>query len=245
MPHEDSRDLLKNHAWGSLDGFVSDQAKGVPCPPWQKVPPDAAPDVLLPQHDGLGGMPLREAIGKRRSRRKFLPDPVEAVQLSYLLWAVQGLQNLFREGQASFRTVPSGGARHPFETVLVVRSVSGIEAGRYRYMPSQHGLVREGDAPSREEVKAACLGQSFVGDAPVVFFWTAVPYRTEWRYGPASQKLVALDCGHVCQNLYLACESIGCGTCAVGAYDQALADRVAGVDGVDEFVIYIAPVGRC
>lgn len=245
MAHDNPSELLRNDAWGTLEGFVSDQAKGLPCPPWQKVPPEAVPDVPLPPHDHLGTMPLREAIGRRRSRRKFLSDPLDAAELSYLLWAVQGLQNLFRGGQASFRTVPSGGARHPFETVLVVRSVTGVAPGRYRYMPAQHGLAREGEAPSREEVTAACLGQSFVGGAPLVFFWTAVPYRTEWRYGPAAQKLVALDCGHVCQNLYLACESTGLGTCAIGAYDQALSDRVAGVDGRDEFVIYIAPVGRC
>jgi len=78
----------------------------------------------------------------------------------------------------------------------------------------------------------------------VVFIWTAVPYRTEWRYGPVSPKLVALDAGHACQNLYLAVEAIGAGTCAIGAYDQELSDAMCGVDGRDEFVVYMAPVGR-
>ena len=26
--------------------------------------------------------------------------------------------------------------------------------------------------------------------------------------------------GHACQNLYLAAEQIGCGTCAIGAFDD-------------------------
>ena len=55
---------------------------------------------------------------------------------------------------------------------------------------------------------------------------------------------MALDAGHVCQNLYLACEAIGAGTCAVGAYDQARADALLGLDGEEEFVIYLAPVGK-
>ncbi len=59
--------------------------------------------------------------------------------------------------------------------------------------------------------------------------------------------MIAVDIGHVCENLYLAAESIGAGTCAIGAYDQARIDAVLGVDGVDgvdEFTIYMAPVGK-
>ena len=50
--------------------------------------------------------------------------------------------------------------------------------------------------------------------------------------------------GPVRQNLYLACEAIGAGTCAVGAYGQDEMDAFVGVDGVDEFTIYVAPVGK-
>ena len=45
-------------------------------------------------------------------------------------------------------------------------------------------------------------------------------------------------------NLYLACEAIGAGTCAIAAYNQDLADRLVEVDGDEEFVVYLAPVGR-
>jgi len=90
----------------------------------------------------------------------------------------------------------------------------------------------------------AALGQDFVAEAAVVFIWTAVPYRMEWRYGLAAHKAIALDAGHVCQNLYLACEAIGAGTCAVAAYHQELMDRLLGVDGRDEITIYLAPVGK-
>ena len=59
-----------------------------------------------------------------------------------------------------------------------------------------------------------------------------------------SAKVIAQDSGHLCQNLYLACEAIGAGTCAIGAYDQDKIDPVLGVDGEDEFTIYVAPVGK-
>jgi len=90
----------------------------------------------------------------------------------------------------------------------------------------------------------ASLGQTFTGRAAVTFIWTAIPYRMEWRYEIAAHKVVAIDAGHVCQNLYLACEAIGAGTCAIAAYHQELMDRLLRVDGEDEFTIYLAPVGK-
>jgi SagB-type dehydrogenase family enzyme len=66
----------------------------------------------------------------------------------------------------------------------------------------------------------------------------------EWRYGLASYKVLAMDAGHVCQNLYLACEAIAAGTCAIGAYHQEKIDRLLRLDGKEEFTIYLAPVGK-
>jgi SagB-type dehydrogenase family enzyme len=83
-----------------------------------------------------------------------------------------------------------------------------------------------------------------VKDSAVTFIWTVIPYRTEWRYSILSPKIIAQDSGHVCQNLYLACEAIGAGTCAIGAYDQDKMDRAIRVDGKEEFAIYVAPVGK-
>jgi SagB-type dehydrogenase family enzyme len=87
-----------------------------------------------------------------------------------------------------------------------------------------------------------CSG--FARQSAVTFIWTAVPYRTEWRYGSVAPKFIAQDSGHVCQNLYLACEAIGAGTCAVSAYSQHGMDEYLGVDGATEFTVYCAPVGK-
>lgn len=86
--------------------------------------------------------------------------------------------------------------------------------------------------------------QRFAGQAAVTFIWTALPERTEWRYAEASYKVIALDAGHACQNLYLACQAVSCGTCAIAAYSQTLVDELLGVDGRDEFAVYLAPVGK-
>ena len=143
------------------------------------------------------------------------------------------------------RTVPSAGNRHALETYLAALRVSGLEPGLYRYLPLEHQLLHlfdEEQMPAK--LTEATLGQAFVGRAAAVFIWTTIPYRMEWRYGLAAHKVIALDAGHVCQNLYLACEAIGAGTCTVAAYHQQLMDQLVQVDGQEEFVIYLAPVGK-
>lgn len=156
----------------------------------------------------------------------------------------QGVREFVHEA-AVLRTVPSAGCRHPFETYLAVLRVEGLERGIYRYLPLEHSLVHVRAIDNLPgHLTAAARGQGFAGQAAVTFIWTAIPERTEWRYAAASYKVIALDAGHVCQNLYLACEAIGAGTCAIAAYDQVLSDALLGVDVDEEFTVYIAPVGK-
>jgi SagB-type dehydrogenase family enzyme len=244
---ENGRRFLKSTSWEKAREVETDQRKGVPHPPLQKSGPPGAPTVALPDPKTLqvGTTSVFEAISARRSHRRFNPDPLSLEELTFLLWATQGVQRVVRDGVASLRTAPSAGARHPLETYLIVNHVTGLEPGLYRYLPLDHKLCfLRSDPEFPAKATEACLGQEFVGRAPVVFAWTTIPYRTEWRYSVFSHKVIALDAGHVCQNLYLACEAIGAGTCGIGAYHQEKMDAVLGVDGRDEFTIYLAPVGK-
>jgi SagB-type dehydrogenase family enzyme len=141
------------------------------------------------------------------------------------------------------RTVPSGGARHPFETYILVNRVDEVQPGLYRYLALQHKLLfLQSSAELTERIDDAL--SRWVQNSAAVFMWTAIPYRMEWMYGIVSHKMIAQESGHVCQNLYLASEAIGAGTCAIGAYDQAGVDALLGVAGQDEFTVYVAPVGK-
>jgi SagB-type dehydrogenase family enzyme len=91
---------------------------------------------------------------------------------------------------------------------------------------------------------SACFDQQFILRGGVVFIWTAVSYRTTWRYGKRGNRDLHLDAGHVCQNLYLAAEATGCGTCAIAAFDDDDMNAILGINGSDQFVIYLATVGK-
>jgi len=244
----DYRKYFKNQSLPGMSEMETDQMKGLPVPPIQKPYPQDAPliDLVEPENFTLGQIPLIDAIRNRRSRRKFTSESLSREELSFLLWATQGVQSLIRGGLVTLRTVPSGGGMHPFETYLLVNRVEGVSPGVYRYLALEHKLYRVpvDDADLSDRINATANGQSFVGNGAVVFIWSARPYRTEYRYGDDSLKDILISVGHICQNLYLACEGIGAGTCATAAYQQQLLDDLIGVDGDDEIALYLAPVGK-
>ncbi len=245
------RNFMKSNLGGMLaietEVDVSDQQKGLPRPALQKPYPEDSRIIPLPDFEDilLNRDNIIDIIKNRRSHRKFNGEPVTFKELSYLLWATQGLHRVIDNDYASLRSVPSAGARHPFETYLVINNVDDLECGLYRYLPFDKSLLWMGRIEDLEDkLDKATLGQVFVAKSAVVFIWSCIPYRNEWRYNIGGHKPMLIDAGHVCQNLYLACESIKCGTCAIAAYNQMLIDHLIGVDGEDEFVVYLSPVGR-
>lgn len=244
---EQFRYFLKDSVRLTIDFSRTDQHGGVPPPPIEKpYAPDSKRVDLIKKNKWktVGSADLISAMDNRRSHRIFTDEPLKLEELSFLLWATQGIRRKIDDGTA-YRTVPSAGCRHALETYLCVLNVAELEQGIYRYLPLEHQLLFEsGKELLPQQIVNATLGQPLTGKASVTFIWTAIPYRMEWRYDIAAHKVIALDAGHVCQNLYLACEAIGAGTCAIAAYHQEQMDRLLGVDGKDEFTIYLAPVGK-
>lgn len=242
------RFFLKDTVRKQINFSQTVQNQGRGAPPLQKPCRTDVPLIELPdgrkalQH--LARMPIGAAILQRESVRQYGKEALTAEELAALLWATQGVRQIL-SADTALRAVPSAGARHAFETYLVINRVDDLPAGLYRYLPLD-GMLAQLNVDSRIGRKAAmaCFGQGFIATSAVTFFWTAIPARMEWRYDLAAHKVIAIDAGHVGQNLYLACEAIGAGCCAVAAYDQEACDELLGVDGEDEFLIYLAAVGK-
>lgn len=243
------RDFLKDSLRKTIDFRKSAQSRGVVAPPLQEPFDEQSPRISLPDRKKwsveIEETSLVEAIGNRRSRRNYGNDYLNVEELSFLLWATQG-QRRPGEEPPHFRTVPSAGARHSFETYLFINRVEKIPLGLYRYLPLSHELILiyPTDNQIKTRLSNGVLGQRFVADGAVVFVWTTVPNRMEWRYLQAAHRVILLDAGHVCQNLYLACETIQAGTCAIAAYDQEVMDELLQIDGKEQFTVYLAPVGK-
>lgn len=246
-PVERNRCFLKDSVRNTIDFSKTDQSLGFAAPPIEKPYSANAEriDLISPEKfRALPSVDLLYAIENRRSHRQFADSPLTLEELSFLLWATQGMQGQPGAGHAR-RTVPSAGSRHALETYLCVLNVKGLDTGFYRYLPLEHQLLIEyKDERAADKIARAAFQQNWMAGAAAIFIWSAIPYRMEWRYGLAAHKVILLDAGHVCQNLYLACEVAKAGACAVAAYDQELVDQLLRIDGKDEFVVYLAAVGN-
>lgn len=248
MRFESNRFFLKDTIRQQIDFRQTEQNRFVPAPPLQKPCPAEAARIVLP--DGKASLEhvcrlkIADAIARRESVRMFSEEALSPEELSALLWATQGVRDVITP-ECALRTVPSAGARHACETYIAANRIEGLQPGLYRYLPfdNQLAMLSADDSIGRKTA-AACLGQEFVATAAATFFWTAVPARMEWRYDLAAHKVIAIEAGHICQNLYLACIAINAGTCAIAAYDQTACDELLGVDGEEEFTLYIAAVGK-
>ena len=210
-----------------------------PVPAGAKILPLPEPGLLSDQH-----VNFLELIELRSSVRQYTKENLSMEDLSYLLWCTQGVKMVLPNGD-SRRTVPSAGGRHPFETYLYIQRTEGLDPGLYRFLAFEHALVFL--AP-KDEIETAFLSgfkaMNMVKESAVTLVWTALPERMTWKFGPRAYRYLFLDAGHVCENLYLAAQTIQVGVCALGAfYDDNLNDAL-GVDGEMEFAVYGATVGK-
>lgn len=242
---EQGRRFLMGYRDDDTTEFVSDQEKKLPQPPLCKAPMGGERTVLPRDFSALPeGGGLYDLLTRRLSARIYTEGELSLLQLSFLLWATQGVRAMRGRAYATLRTVPSGGARHAFETYLVVRYVEGLRPGAYHYLPMEHALEFLHPVERLEDVVSDTLcGQSWTAKASVIFYWSVVPYRAEWRYGPYAYAPLLVDAGHVGENLYLACASQGLGTCGLRAFRHELCCELFGLDGEEEFIVYAAPVG--
>ena len=225
---------------------ASDQKKGLPQPPLELGPDETALVVDLPAPPELPEyhFDLRAAIEGRKSARRYAQEPLTLEELAFLLWCTQGVKEII-DTYATLRTVPSAGARHAFETYLLVNNVTGLQAGLYRYLAIPHKLVRiSTESGLADRFTEACLDQSHVKQSAVTFFWSAVVYRMTWRYAERGYRYLHLDAGHVCQNLYLSAQAVGAAVCAIAAFDDEALNQLLELDGEEQFVIYLATVGK-
>jgi len=222
------------------------ESQGGVQPPLELPYPADTPLIKLPDPAGLKmpAMDLRTAIEQRTSLRRYSQKPLSLDELAYLLWATQGVKKVTKR-PVTLRTVPSAGARHAFETYLLVNRVEGLTPGLYRYVALQHALIDLGFAAEiNEQVTQACLDQNQVRTSAVTFIWVAVTERMTFRYTQRGYRYLHLDAGHVCQNLYLLAEQTGCGVCAIAAFDDDLLNAALKLDGLELFAIYLGSLGK-
>ena len=155
------RNFLKDSIRKTIDFSKTDQNQGVPAPVIEK--PYSPDSVLIKLEtadwEEIYPAKLSTAIKNRESRRRYTEEPLNLQELSFLLWAVQGVR--FIAGGNAFRNVPSAGCRHALETYLAVFNVEGVKPGIYRYLPLTHELLMEFNERNLKEKMTKAIAEDF------------------------------------------------------------------------------------
>jgi len=194
--------------------------------------------IALPKPSLKGEVSIEEGILKRRSTRVFSSKCITMSQLSQLLWASQGITRGY------YRVVPSAGATYPLEVFIVVGKggIESLDGGIYRYLPREHSIIRHLPGDLRKGLCTACLGQDFIGRAPVTFVVCALYARTTAGYGDRGVRYVHMEVGHLGQNLALQGEALDLCSVMVGAFRDDDVSRVLDLP-TELKPLYVIPMG--
>ena len=249
-------DIRKNREFMKCPDFmskmpVSDQVKRLPQPSLGYKTDGKAIEISADFEAVLSRPSYADLLDFRRSERIYdRKTPMTQSQLAFLLWSTQGIQSINGDNYATFRPVPSGGARHPFETYFIAQNVEGLQRGLYRYLPLEHVGEKRVSVEFLKElddykalISGMLAGQKWAATAQVVVLLSCVAYRSEWRYIDMAHRVALIDLGHVGQNLMLSAAAMGLGSCCMAAYDQALCDETLDLDGFEEYTVYTCAVG--
>lgn len=191
--------------------------------------PSTADQRALPAPRRTGGPELATVLAMRRSTRTFGARAVDDAELGQLLWSAQGIAG-------TGRTAPSAGALYP----LTIRVVDAT--GIWRYVPTDHVVVRETTGDQRGALAGATFQQVSVGIAPATLVISAQPAITARKYGDRAERYATLEAGHAAQNVLLAATALGLGAVPIGGFDDASVRRVVGLSP-DVLPLYLIPVG--
>ena len=174
--------------------------------------------AVFKEYHGITPVPLPEKIPSfKKSLSSVLKetdiDPtsrkIHINDLSLILRLTHTITAKTRHGNGEFyyRSAASAGALYPTEIYVITRGIKGLDDGLYHYAIHRHGLF-----PLRSGDFADCmsgLACNSAGKLPALtFIFTAIFFRSSWKYRDRAYRYHLLDTGHVIENLGLALKAV-------------------------------------
>jgi SagB-type dehydrogenase family enzyme len=199
----------------------------------QAQAPQQPRDIQLPTAQTDGKVSVERAIATRRSVREFAPTALSTAEIGQLAWAGQGIT----DAAGVKRAAPSAGALYPMEMYFFTPD------GVFHYLPKTHSLVSVADVDRRAALSDAALAQTSIRQSPCVVVLTAVPERTKPRYKDRTPRYIAMEAGHIGQNVLLEASALGLAAVPIGAFTDEKVGQVLQLKAGEE-PMYIIAVGR-
>ncbi len=204
--------------------------------------------VQLPKPPPEMGISTGAAIEAcRQPVRGLLRDAVSLTDLSTLLYMTNGVTGELRYPGITYylRAAPSAGALYPIVTYVLVQNVPGLPPGLYHYAVNGHRLHRlRGGQALNKDLAALVAHGHFVENAPVTLIFSAIYFRSSWKYGERSYRYCLLDAGHLAVQAALAASGLGYSSKLIGRFDDSKVNAFLTVDEEKEGTLLIVPIGK-
>lgn len=155
----------------------------------------------------------------RQSCRSFTGEPLSINEVGNLLDVGYSLRR---------HAVPSAGGLYPMKLfVLALEDQKNFAAGYYEFDGENNRLVRFNDQPDRQRVMYALNDTGMPSGASVVILIAADADRQPKKYSNRGYRFMAIETGHIAQNIALGAVETGLATCELGGFlDEVLADEL-------------------
>ena len=126
---------------------------------------------------------------------------------------------------------------------MFLRDIEGIEDGIYNFQVRDHSLapVMEGDFS--RDLNALGFGCEAVNSSRCVLLFSAVFFRSSWRYQERAYRRILLDTGHVLGNLASFAPELGLSTTLIGNFADSALDDLLLLPSDQESVVTLAAIG--
>ncbi len=140
-----------------------------------------------------------------------------------------------------YRSAASAGALYPTEIYVATGGVRGLDDGLYHYGIHRHALspLRIGDLSQT----IARLTIPLPGKIPAItLLFTAIFFRSAWKYRDRAYRYHLLDTGHVIENMIIATRALGLPLCLSYDFEDKRVNRLLGLDETKEVSLALAHV---
>ncbi|TCK05270.1 SagB/ThcOx family dehydrogenase [Phorcysia thermohydrogeniphila] len=200
-------EIVNTHLVGNLDS----------CEFYREYPDS---DGVYPE---VNSLPLKDALLRRRSKRKFTGERLDFERFKYLL-------------ESSLNCFPADWGFPQTSFYLQVKNVEGVADGIYAVGDGELYPVMKGDFS--REVAYLCLAQGFIARANVNVIFT---FDFSGK-GCRDYRGALMEAGALGELLYLAAESLGLGVCGIGAFYDFDLKRFLSLPEF-EYPVYVVSVG--
>src|SRR6185503_9826954 len=109
---------------------------------------------------------------------------IDLARLSSVLYYSAGVtkHKTYAGGQLYFRAAACAGALYPVETYVVCGDIEGLAAGVYHFSPGDFALRRLRDGDLRRVLSLSTADELHVRSALVTLIFTAISWRSTWKY---------------------------------------------------------------